>query len=201
MKDPYFILTYDQQAHQKLIPFIDFFNKSGQPIQRINIMSILRVHEISLHGIQFVKVPTLEWSARSGYNSFLNYNDSLKGYNQVENDSDSSDGLITKKVPLGESIRKLIVVGECFIGLDHEHDAGLSSSQLSIPTGSQKIEGVFTNEPQTSPFIMQLNFLPNKSNLREGPQPQMKFANKDPHNCQPYPEIIKILRLPQPETS
>ena len=58
----------------------------------------------------------------------MNYNDNLKGYNYGDNDSDSSDGGYSRKVPLGESIRKLIVVGECIIGFDHEQEMSLSSS-------------------------------------------------------------------------
>ena len=40
--DPYFIMTYNQACSAQTLGFIDVFNKSGEPIKRINIADILK---------------------------------------------------------------------------------------------------------------------------------------------------------------
>jgi len=66
-RDPFFILIYEKAQNGQVVPFIDIFNKSGLPIKRINIQNILESYQMSLNQISYVKIPILEWSARSNF--------------------------------------------------------------------------------------------------------------------------------------
>mmetsp|Transcript_12763 Transcript_12763/g.21552 ORF Transcript_12763/g.21552 Transcript_12763/m.21552 type:complete len:759 (-) Transcript_12763:196-2472(-) len=88
--DPYFILNYGGGAgppeHQGerdaalmrnqenggcTIPFIDIFEKTGEPVRRINVGSILREHNLTFKNVSHVLVPQLQWSTRQNLESEL----------------------------------------------------------------------------------------------------------------------------------
>lgn len=56
---------HNLMTNQKnLIPFIDIFEKTGEPVRRINIQQILKEHGMTMQNISHIIVPRLEWSAR-----------------------------------------------------------------------------------------------------------------------------------------
>mmetsp|Transcript_29651 Transcript_29651/g.45197 ORF Transcript_29651/g.45197 Transcript_29651/m.45197 type:complete len:115 (-) Transcript_29651:903-1247(-) len=77
--DPYIILTYGTNSGtlftsehgfgSDVIPYVDIFEKSGEPVRRINIGDILREHKLTFQTVSHVKLPKLKWSLRDNVNS------------------------------------------------------------------------------------------------------------------------------------
>jgi hypothetical protein len=109
-RDNIFILTYGSDD-ENFIPYFDVFDKSGEPILRINMGEILSKYNISLRSITAVKVPMLDWSARNNFKNLMalgshNGQESIRMQNVDSDDEDFSSR---------ESLRKLVVVGECLL--------------------------------------------------------------------------------------
>ena len=67
-QDPYFILTYSSENQGTLdeaVPYVDIFQKTGEPVRRINVKKMLKEHNVTLQNISHAKVPRLQWSLRS----------------------------------------------------------------------------------------------------------------------------------------
>ena len=68
--DPFFLLAYggsplsSQQLTYDCIPYIDIFEKTGEPVKRINISSILKQHGLSFQNVTHIVIPKLRWSLR-----------------------------------------------------------------------------------------------------------------------------------------
>ena len=66
-EDPYFILTYSSENQGTIdgtIPYVDIFQKTGEPVRRINVKKMLKEHNVTLQNISHAKVPRLQWSFR-----------------------------------------------------------------------------------------------------------------------------------------
>jgi hypothetical protein len=116
-RDPFFILIYSRGLKQQTVPYIDIFDKSGLPIKRINIQNILTTYQMSLHQITHVKIPILEWSARSNYAQLLSLgNQDPEIIRNSNNDrvSDSDDEIAESAINY-DALRKIIIVGECLL--------------------------------------------------------------------------------------
>ena len=97
-----------------------------------------------------------------------------------ENDSDTDEEFMGNK---SFNLRRLVIIGECLLGTS---DVSLNASERSEavlsarPVVYREQVKLLTSVPQTSPFVMLLNLA---SDIRTDVNPQ----------------IIKILRLPQPD--
>lgn len=132
--DPYFILTYaNQKPDDKLIPYIDIFEKTGEPVRRINISQILREHNLTMHNISHVKLPRLVWSERQNVEQLMALATKNQDYNSEEEDG-AGDPQPKKKVHNLNMLNRLVIVGECFLGLDDPQEIDLYGSTFDDNT-------------------------------------------------------------------
>ena len=86
--DPFFLLMYGasqgvsfsesmSQSNFELkptflsenIPFIDIFEKTGEPVKRINVSQILKEHNLTFQSVSHICLPKLNWSLRQNFES------------------------------------------------------------------------------------------------------------------------------------
>lgn len=155
--DPFFIMNYDQSSQDQIIPYIDIFDKSGEPVRRINILKILKQQNLSLQSIGKVKIPKLDWSSRQHLDKFLASRGNKhedRNMNQDQNKSWKSDSDTEEDLPGIQAsktnsfkpakdemslyrrglLSKLIITGECFLGLEQDLPLppGVSSNSPKI---------------------------------------------------------------------
>jgi len=93
-------------------------------------------YHIRLHNIRFVKVPMLNWSARSNLKHLMAMADSTNREFQAEGDSDSEEEPQTFQQEI--VLRKMVIVGECFLGsADQEAASTTKQSSADSQPGQQ----------------------------------------------------------------
>ena len=64
--DPFILLFYEDEQ-----PHVDIFDKTGQPVHRVNMAKLLSEQSLVLKNIQHLLVPKLKWSLRENVDDLI----------------------------------------------------------------------------------------------------------------------------------
>ena len=159
---------------------MDIFLNSGEPLQRIDLASLLSPYSVDICEITHVQVPALNWSSRAT-------TEKLDIHGFAQNDTGRKDSCCSSEAGAQpKSLTKIIVAGECVLEVNdlESHLDCMPSEYTTLPPDS------VANAPQTSNFMILIN-------LQERNPKQIINHTKAKWN--PRAEQIKILRLPDEE--